>query len=48
MKRKFLVVVKVYEGYYDGVEACDVREVDMFSKWTDKRPVLNDLREVLT
>lgn len=48
-KEKYLVVVKVYSGFIDGenMESYQLQEIDMFSKWTEKRPNIEDLREVL-
>ena len=43
-----LVVVKVYEGEYDEFTAKDVKEVDMFSVWTQKKPNLENLKGALS
>jgi hypothetical protein len=49
-QEKYLVVVKVYSGFQenDGMESYQLQEIDMFSKWTDKRPNIEDLRSSLT
>lgn len=47
MVKKYLVVVKVYEGEYDTIEAYQLQEIDMFSRWSDKRPLIEDLRKCL-
>ena len=47
---KYLVVVKVYSGFQtaDNLESYQLQEIDMFSKWGDKRPNIDDLRSALT
>ena len=49
-KEKYLVVVKVYSGFIadDSMESYQLQEIDMFSRWTDKRPNIEDLRSSLT
>ena len=49
-QEKYLVVVKVYSGFIadDKMESYQLQEIDMFSKWTDKRPNIEDLRNALT
>jgi len=49
-QEKYLVVVKVYSGFLenDSMESYQLQEIDMFSKWTDKRPNIEDLRSALT
>lgn len=49
-EEKYLVVVKVYSGFVadDRMESYQLQEIDMFSKWTDKRPNIEDLRRSLT
>jgi hypothetical protein len=48
-KEKYLVVTKVYAGFIadDGCESYQLQEIDMFSRWTDKRPNIDDLRATL-
>lgn len=48
-KEKYLVVTKVYAGFIadDGCESYQLQEIDMFSRWTDKRPNIDDLRRTL-
>jgi len=45
----FLVVVKVYEGEYHerGLTANDIKEIDMFSSWTTKKPEVADLLRLI-
>ena len=47
---KYLVVVKVYSGFQtaDNIESYQLQEIDMFSRWGDKRPNIEDLRQALT
>jgi len=47
MVKKYLIVVKIYEGEYDTIEAYQLQEIDMFSRWTDKKPTIEDLRDSL-
>lgn len=49
-KEKYLVVVKVYSGFIaeDNMESYQLQEIDMFSRWTNKRPNIEDLRKSLT